>query len=202
MSASWDFYPAVVTAIEERNPEGLAVLLAQHIGQVDPEMLCHAVHANCVKCVELLIPHCGADNIFYGLGEAGTLDRLECAQVLAQHCKMDAIVMAAGDAAQAGSLRTLRFFSTLCDFCDNESWPLQMACWGKQYDIIDYLYPLSNPSEALECLRKDIEKYGAIKTLAIVEGTEYLQNLVDSCAQRQRLIAQIAANPTVRGRKL
>ena len=202
MGDSLDFYPAVVNAIEERNSEELAVLLAQHIGQVDPEMLSHAVHANCVKCVELLIPRCGADNVHYALDMAGTLDRLECAQVLVEHCQIDDIVMAAGDAAKAGSLRTLRFFSTLCDFCDNESWPLQMACWGQQHDIIDYLYPLSNPSEALECLRKDIEKYGAIKTIAIREGTEYLQNLVDSCAQRQRLIAETAANGTGRTRKL
>lgn len=201
MSASDEFYPAVVKAIEENNPQDLAFLLAQHVGQVDPEILCRAVHANCVECVELLIPHCGADNIFYALEAAGKLDRLECAQVLVDHCQMSDIVLAAGDAAQAGSLRTLRFFSTLCDFRHNDSWPLQMACWGKQHNIIEYLYSLSNPSEALRCLRKDIEKYGVIKP-AIREGTEYLQNLVDSCAQRQRLIAETGVRYAVRGRKL
>ena len=100
-------------------------------------------HVEAVKCLALV------SDLNVALGVAAEWRRIECLQVLLPLASGKDIVFAAGDAAYEGHMDALQLLLQYCDPTDQESFPLQMAAVGKREEIVKYLIPISNPSEAL-----------------------------------------------------
>ena len=184
---------ALYQASEAGNVEEVRRLFGA-LGYVPEHVLEIAVNKNHPLVVQLLASHAGEDAVARSICMAAEWGFLECVKILVAECERDAILSAAGDAAGEGQWEVVKYLIPLCDVKDCESHPLQMACIGEQLEMIEYLYPLSDPQAALKILR-DVDK---MDTPAVA----FLMQLIENEHQNARLNEHIQTPGIERSRKM
>lgn len=150
---SVDIYDDLMTAIHQRNAREVAVLLEQWPDDVNDHMLNCAVSYNDPEMVSLLAPR-AVGECRDGLAYAVSLGNLECVQALTPYCSDDERKSALSNAVAHGHMR-MKIVEYLAQHCDvRSSYALFNAVLHEEYEIFEFLFPLSDPWWVLDEMRK------------------------------------------------
>lgn len=153
------------------------------------EALGWAVNRNKPEIVAVLAPYADRGDLSVFLGAAAEWGFLGCVQVLKEFCSEEERVYALGDAAYDGQMEVVVYLVTQCDPKTYQSFGLQMACLGNQMEIAQYLYPLSNPQEAIADLLKLAPQNSEAREA--VARIEHLNNVAQNACLRAELSGSI-----------
>jgi len=154
---SVDIYDDLMTAIHQRNAIEVAGLLEQWPDDVNDHMLNCAVSYNAPEIVALLAPR-AVGECRDGLAYAVSLGHLECVQALTPYCSDDECKSALSEAVTHGH-RRMEIVEYLAQHCDvKSSYALFNAVLHEEYEIFEFLFPLSDPWRLLDETRKNFQE--------------------------------------------
>lgn len=193
---SVDISNDLMTAIHQRNATEVAVLLEQWPGDVTDHMLNAAVSSNAPEIVAVVAPRAVGEQRD-GLAYAVSLGHLECVQVLTPYCSDDERRSALSNAVAHGRMNIVQYLTQHCDV--RYSYALFNAVLHEEYEIFEFLFPLSDTWWVLDEMRKHFHESpprdNERKYIAWFE-----QRMAEE--QRKNLLNEISDSEVVRVSKL
>lgn len=151
-----DLYEHLMTAIQQHNATEVEALLEQWPGDINDHLLSCAISNNDPEIVAVLAPRAIGEHM-EGLSYAAYLGHLECAKVLTPYCSDDERKNALSNAAANGRSGVVEYLVEQCDV--TSSYALFSAVVHEEYEIFEFLFPLSNPWWVLGEMRTHFQNY-------------------------------------------
>lgn len=149
---SVDLYDDLMTAIHQRNATEVGALLEQWPGDVNDHLLNCVIANNDPDIVALLAPRAVGEHRDDGLSYAVSLGHVECVKVLTPHCSDAERKSALSNAVADGRMDIVQYLAKQCDV--KSSYALFNAALHEEYEIFEFLFPLSDPWWVLNEMRK------------------------------------------------